>query len=111
MYSDAYNIGSEFENTYWLITRISPIVFFFLLRAWQAFKGGVEDARARWEKGNFPVLSSVCIPSSLSPAWQALKGGKEGGIRACEITGGERELPRSLECPHSLFPFPCMIGA
>ena len=109
VYSDAYItcwryiiIGS--------ITRIPSIVLiFFLSLCGRRLKGngrgnsGVRDYGGR--KGNSLVLSRARIPSSLSPAWQALKGGREGEILACEITGGERELPRSFACPHSLFPF------
>ena len=55
----------------------------------------------------FPQLFWYFSLACVVGVWR----GTEGEIRACEITGGERELPRALACPHSLFPFPCMTGA
>ena len=44
-----------------------------------------------------------CLKRGENTFFRRLKGG--GGIRTCEITGGEREPLRALTCPHSLFPF------
>ena len=55
--------------------------------------------------GGSKSRSNVVLITWWKYIFEAFKGGGEGGIRTCEITGGEREPPRALACPHSLFPF------